>query len=234
MLKPSIIIVPLIMVAGCATETRLDNSSTAVRVSTALPPPDTPVAFVDVAPYRMGPGDEITVTVFGAPELQRAAVIDAAGMFAVPLVGSIAAAGKTPQEFATEIENNLRGPYLKQPRVSVNITKAINQQMVTVDGEVEQPGVYPIAGRLTLQQAVATAQGATELANVRNVIVFRTVGGQKMAAMFDLKGIRSGRVADPQIYGNDVVVVGESAVQKFLKSAPWAAVAALGRFVPAP
>jgi polysaccharide export outer membrane protein len=47
--------------------------------------------------------------------------------------------------------------------------------------------------------------------------VFRTVGSQKVAALFSLKEIRAGRLEDPQIYGNDIIVVGESAARKFFR-----------------
>jgi polysaccharide biosynthesis/export protein len=222
----------VLVLSGCGAGTRLDESSTAVRVASALPPPDSPVQAVDVAPYRIVPGDEINISVFGAPELDRTGtIVDAAGNISLPLAGTVTVAGKTPEEVAAHIEAKLRGPYLKNPRVAVNVKQTTAQQTVTVDGEVEQPGVYPVLSRMTLQQAIATARGASEMANIRNVIVFRTVNGQKMAAMFDLKDIRSGRYPDPQIYGNDIVVVGESAVQKFLRSAT-AGFPVLGRFIP--
>jgi len=66
---------------------------------------------------------------------------------------------------------------------------------------------------------------------VKNVIVFRTVNGQKMAAMFDLQAIRSGRTPDPEIFGNDIVVVGESEVQKFLRNFG-TGFPIIGRFIP--
>lgn len=219
------------VLCGCGGGTQLGQSSTAVRVATALPPPDTRVVAVETAPYRIGPGDELTVSIFGAPELDRTGIVDGAGNFAIPLVGTVSAAGKTPQQFAENIETSLRGPYLKNPRVAVNVKQSGAQQTVTIDGEVAQPGVYPVVGRMTLQQAIATARGASQAANLRNVIVFRTVSGQKMAAMFDVKDIRSGRYPDPQIYGNDIVIVGESAVQKFLRNAAMS-FPMLGRFIP--
>lgn len=231
MLKYPVQLLALFLLCGCAAETRLDPSSSTVRVATVLPAPDSPIAPVDVAPYRIVPGDEVTVSVFGASELERTATVDAAGNFSLPLAGTVAAAGKTPEEFSSEIETRLRGRYVKNPRVAVNVKQATNQRTVTVDGEVQQPGIYPVTSRMTLQQAIATARGASDTANIRNVIVFRTVSGQKMAAMFDLKAIRSGRSQDPQIYGNDIVVVGESAIQKFLRNSPFA-FPLLGRFIP--
>jgi polysaccharide export outer membrane protein len=218
------------LLCACGGGTQLDTSSTAVRVATALPPPDSRTVPIEVAPYRIAPGDELTVSIFGAPELDRTGTVDSAGNFALPLAGTINAAGKTPLEFASQVEAKLRGPYLKNPRVSINLKQGA-QQMVTVDGEVGAPGVYPVVGQMTLQQAIATAKGASEAANIRNIIVFRTVGGQKMAAMFNLKDIRSGRYADPQIYGNDIVIVGESAIQRFLRNTQMS-FPMLGRFLP--
>ena len=209
----------------------LNSSSTAVHVATALPPPDSTVVPIETAPYHIVPGDELVVSVFGASDLDRAGMVDGAGNFSMPLAGTIHVAGQTPQEVSAMIEDKLRGNYLKHPRVALNVKQSANQQTITVDGEVQQPGIYPVVGRMTLQQAIATAHGASQEANIRKVIVFRTVNNQKLAAMFDLKSIRSGQVADPQIYGNDVVVVGESGIQKFLKNA-YLPFTALGRFIP--
>lgn len=228
--RPSLTLL-LLLLSGCGGGTRLSQDSTAVKVASALPPPDSTVVPLEVAPYRIAPGDEIAVSIFGAPELDRAGIVDAAGNFSLPLAGAVPAAGRTPDELAREVEGKLRGPYLKNPRVAVNVKQATNQQSVTIDGEVAQPGIYPVNRRMTLQQAIATARGATETANVKNVIVFRTVSGQKMAAMFDLQAIRSGRSPDPEIFGNDIVVVGESAIQKFLRNFA-TGFPILGRFIP--
>lgn len=221
----------MLAVSGCVGDTGLSSSSTAVQVATALPAPDTTVAPVEVAPYRVIPGDELTVSVFGAPDLDRTGLVDGAGNFAMPLAGTVHVAGKSPEEISSTIGERLRGGYIKNPRISVNVKQALNQRAVTVDGEVLQPGVYPVTGRMTLQQAIATAKGASQEANIRRVVVFRTVNNQKLAAMFDLKAIRSGKAPDPEIFGNDIVVVGENAIQKFLKNSYYA-FPLLGRFLP--
>jgi polysaccharide export outer membrane protein len=131
-------------------------------------------------------------------------------------VGTIGAGGKTPAELSQIVTAQLKGRYLKNPQVSVNVLKA-RSQTFTVDGSVRQPGVYPIVGKITLQQAIATARGADETANLGNVVVFRTVNNQKMAALFNLKEIRAGRLTDPAVYGNDIIVVGENATRRFFK-----------------
>lgn len=217
-------------VTACGGGVQLDGKSGAVHVAQALPAPDETTPATDFSSYRIGPMDEIAVTVFDAPELAREGAVDAAGNFSMPLVGSVQAGGKTPQELADAIGASLRGRYIKNPQVAVNI-KAAKSRTITVDGAVQQPGVYPVAGRITLQQAVATARGASEAADIDKVIVFRTISGKKMAAMFNLRDIRSGRYPDPEIYGNDIVVVGENAARRFFRDATMS-FPLLARFVP--
>lgn len=220
----------LVLAGGCASGPMLDSSSSAVVVSGALPAPDNRAATVDLAGYRLGPRDVIRVDVFGAPELTREAEVDASGRFSMPLIGEVAAAGSSPTELSTRIAERLRGSYLKDPQVSVNLVKA-QSQTFTVDGAVREPGVYPLVGRTTLQEAVATARGTDQVANLDNVVVFRTVNDRKMAALFSLKQIRAGQLRDPEIYGNDIIVVGESAARRFFRDFG-SAFPILGTFVP--
>lgn len=226
-----IVLVAACAVAGCASSASLDSRSAAVDVRTSLPTPDQAAQSIDMSEYRIGPSDKIEVTVFGAEELDREGTVDAVGNFQMPLVGAVGAGGTTPLELADKIADALRGRYIKEPQVTVNVVEA-RAHSITVDGAVTQPGVYPILGKMTLQQAIATARGASELADTDKVIVFRTIDGAKMAAMFDLDDIRAGRIVDPQVYGNDIIVVGESGMRRFLKDTQSIGVPILSRFIP--
>jgi polysaccharide biosynthesis/export protein len=217
-------------VGGCAADPTIGEGSTAVKVSQSLPPPDQTGMARDLSNYRISPLDVIRVEVFGAPELTREAEVDSAGNFSLPLAGAVQAAGKTPAEFSEAIAGQLQGRYLKKPQVSVNIVKA-QSKTFTVDGAVREPGNYPIVGKMTLQQAIATARGADQVANLNNVVVFRTAGKEKVAALFSLKEIRAGRLEDPQIYSNDIIVVGASAARRFFKDFG-SMFPVLGAFVP--
>ena len=228
---PVLALVAAGLLAGCVSNApTLDENSRAVTVASTLPPPDQTGMSVDLSNYRIGPLDEIRVEVFGAPELTREGEVDAAGNFSMPLVGTVQAGGKTPTEMASLVSAQLKGRYLKNPQVSVNIKKARGQTF-TVDGAVREPGVYPIVGRVTLQQAIATAKGAGDAANINNVVVFRTVSNRKMAALFNLKDIRAGRLPDPDVYGNDIIVVGESATRRFFEDIT-RSFPVLGSFIP--
>ena len=174
--------------------------------------------------YKIGVLDVLSIRVFQEPELSFEQVaVDAAGTINYPLVGEITAVDKTAIELSDEIEMRLGARFIRNPQVVVGVVSSAGQR-VTVEGQVNEPGVYEVAGSSSLVESVARAKGLTNLAVDDEVIVFRVVDGQRMGAVFDLKAIREGRAADPQILGGDSIVVGFSAVrgvyQDFLRAAP--------------
>ena len=126
----------------------------------------------------------------------------------LPLAGTIEATGKSAAELAAIIEARLRGRYVRDSKVTV--TLETSNQVVTVDGQVKKPGLYPIVGRMTLMRAVASAEGMDEFAAASHVVVFRRVDGKEMGGLYDVRAIRQGLYADPEVFANDVVYVGES------------------------
>lgn len=230
MLKHALPLALFASLAACAGHGGLDSGSNAVTVADNLPPPDVEALTRNFSDYRIGANDEIEVQVFGVEEMTRRGTVDSAGYFSMPLAGAVLAGGKTPDELASLVEDRLRGRYLKDPQVSVNIVEA-RANMVTVDGAVRQPGIYPIVGTLTLQQAVAMARGADETADLGKIVVFRRAGGEQMAAMFDLKDIREGKYEDPVIFAADIVIVGESATRRFLRDLR-TTIPSFGQFTP--
>lgn len=168
--------------------------------------PDAAYSTEAQALYRIGPLDTLTINVFEVPDLSGDRQVDPLGNVAMPLIGDVSAQGKTAKEFETELQARLGKTYLQSPRVQVLVKDAVSQR-ITVDGSVGQPGIYPIAGRTTLIQAIATARGLNDKANPHRVVVFRRINGQRQAAGFDLQSIREGKMPDPELFGNDIVVV---------------------------
>ena len=161
--------------------------------------------------YVIGPLDTVTVDVFQEPELSAKDLqVDAAGNLLLPLVGTIHAADKTATALASEIKGMLTR-YVVRPSVTVT-TNSITQK-VAIEGEVNQPGVYEIKGNSSLVEALAMARSPTEVAALDQVVVFRTVDGQRTGAAFNLQRIRAGIDPDPVIIGGDRIVVGYSAVK---------------------
>lgn len=201
------------LLCGCASERFVGRTGLQVVDGARLPVPNRADVFLQQQrEYIIAPTDRLTLDVFGVAELTRTVQVDPSGTFTLPLVGMVQAAGKTPTEVARVIANRLRAQYMRDPQVAVN-AETINQT-VTVEGQVRTPGAYPVIGRTTLLQSLARAQGLTEDANTRYVVVFRRVGNQQMAALYDVQAIRQGAYEDPEIYGNDVITVGESQARR--------------------
>ncbi len=169
-----------------------------------------PAGDAPAAAYSLAPGDEVAIGVFGEKDLsQERAVIDAAGQLNLPLIGPVAASGKSTNELGAAIEMAYRARFIRDPHVTVSLLRATGG-LVTVEGEVKKPDIYPIRPGYTLLSAMALAGSPLPTARVDHVIIFRTIDGQRMGGRFDLKAIRSGQVDDPLVRDRDVVVVGFS------------------------
>jgi polysaccharide export outer membrane protein len=212
-----------LLVAGCASGRGGSISYDAANFGA----PDKPkVAKVDDL-YRLAPLDTVTVSVYQVPDLSHDYQIDQSGRLTMPLIGRVDAVGIGTTDLANAIAQRLDEKYLRNPNVVVSLKESASQ-VVTIDGSVHQPGIYPATAPLTLVQVVALARGTDELANPHRVAIFRTIGGKRMAAAFDLTSIRRGEMADPSIYPGDTIVVDGSGVKKaqrnILQSLPLASI----------
>lgn len=128
--------------------------------------------------YRIGAEDLLNISVYGAPDLDRTVRVSAEGEIHLPLVGDVQAAGRTSRELEAELEDRLRQKYMNDPQVNVFLT-TVESHPVSVLGAVGKPGVYQIRDPKTLIEMLSMAQGLTEEAGNR-VIVMRQ-GGYVMA-----------------------------------------------------
>ncbi len=220
MKKLVVLLAAIASLTGCAGTAELGGASDIkVLDGTMLPPPDRMDLMAETRPYLIGPFDRLSIDVFGIPELSAKEVqTDASGRISFPLAGILEAAGRTPGEIEDELEDRLRTRYVRDPQVTVNLKETVSQ-VITVDGQVREPGLYPVIGKMTLMRAIATAKGASEFAKLEDVVIFRTVKGQEYAALYNLKAIRRGNYDDPEVFANDVVVVGDSAARRLFKDA---------------
>lgn len=118
--------------------------------------------------YRLGPGDQLRITVFGEADLTGHFVVGAHGTISYPLVGDLAVAGKTVPEFVEMLTSVLQHGYVRQPNVSAEVE---NYRPFYILGEVQHPGTYPFSANLTVMDAVATAQGFTYRADTHRVFI---------------------------------------------------------------
>jgi polysaccharide export outer membrane protein len=205
------------LLASCATPVPLEPGPHLTRVeATDLPPPWGPGSEERAREYRVGPFDQLAISVFGLPELTQSVQVDAAGRISLPLIGAMEVAGHSAQEVSEAIAAGLRGRYVRNPQVSVNIESTVGH-VVTIDGQVREPGLYPVVGRMTLMRAIATAKGTSEFARLEDVVIFRTVEGREMAALYNLAAIRRGLYVDPEVFANDVIIVGDSPSRRMFR-----------------
>jgi len=202
--------------AGCSDGPRLGETSAPMVVTkmTELPPPDGVDPATGAAAYRIAPLDKVSLNVVDTPEMTGDFRTDSAGKIVLPYLGEVQAGGLTPAELSSQIDRDLRsGHFINDPRVAVNINEADSLNF-TIGGQVGQPGEYTAAPGMTLMRAIARAKGLSEYARLNDVVVFRTVNGQKLAALYDIDAIRLGHYADPPIYPRDVVEVGDSTARR--------------------
>jgi polysaccharide export outer membrane protein len=194
------------------------SGAPALAAATNLPPPDASHLSSAGADYRIEPLDTLDVNVSQVAELSKPVQVDTGGKILMPLIGQVQAAGRTPSELSDDIAAELKKKYMKDPQVVVAVKDAQGQK-ITVDGAVQQPGMYALAGPTTLMQAVSMAKGADpHFANVHKVAIFRTINGERRSAFYDLAQIRTGQAQDPPVYGSDIVVVDTSGAKSFFNN----------------
>jgi polysaccharide export outer membrane protein len=129
--------------------------------------------------YRLASGDRLRILVFGQDNLSNAYAVDPAGRISFPLVGSIPAAGRTTAELAAAIEQRLRGGFLREPQVSVEVEQF---RPFFVLGEVGQSGQYPFVPGATVQTAIAISGGFGPRAARSYAELTRSVDGRLVTA----------------------------------------------------
>lgn len=122
----------------------------------------------DDSGYKLGPGDELRVTVFGEDDLSGKYVVSAQGSVAMPLIGQVEVTGKTIPQTQSLIGEKYGANYLVNPRVSVEV---LNYRPFYILGEVNKPGSYPYVSSMTVLDAVALAGGFTPRADESDIVI---------------------------------------------------------------
>ena len=111
------------------------------------------------------------MTVYNEPNLSGEYAVSGAGEIAFPLIGMVAADGRTVADVTQALTTCIADGYMSDPRVSVEV---LNYRPFYILGEVQKPGEYPYVAGMTIEQAVAVAGGFNYRANARRVNLRRT------------------------------------------------------------
>ncbi len=169
------------------------------------PPPYRDVPSNEFNRYRIGIGDVLAVTVTGFPEFNTQVEVDLEGQVVIPILGMMSLRGMTIDEAQTLLSYELGNRYLQQPPEVILTLNFPRPALVTVTGEVVEPGFYELPPGSNPFDALFRAGGSTTQADLRSVIVRRTLmdgtvieqtmdlitplqGGQPLPAMFLLEG----------------------------------------------
>jgi polysaccharide biosynthesis/export protein len=132
-----------------------------------------PIAATHDAPYHLDAGDRLRVVVFGQEGLTNTYAIDAGGAITMPLIGAVAARGKTPAGLAADISARLRNGYIREPSVAVEVE---TYRPFFILGEVAAPGQYPYVPNMSVESAVAIAGGFSPRAKRDSVTLTHNAG----------------------------------------------------------
>lgn len=169
-------------------------------------------ATVAASPYRINPGDQLEILVWGDERLQRSVLVLPDGTFAFPLVGQVNAAGRLPGEIERVITAGLQPQYKGPvPQVTVSVQKASGYQFSVV-GKVRSPGTFTPGRYVNALEALAIAGGPSEFANTGSIRVIRKAGDRlyvvSVRIQDALRGETNLSAADiPRIESGDTMVV---------------------------
>ncbi|MEM7068959.1 MAG: polysaccharide biosynthesis/export family protein [Pseudomonadota bacterium] len=146
-------------------------------------------------PYTLDAGDTLRITVFNQDNLTNTYMVDKAGYVAFPLVGAVAARGKTTKQLERAIAHNLANGFLRDPDVAVEVA---TYRPFFIMGEVGTSGQYSYVPGMTVQNAIAIAGGYSARAEQENADITRNVNGR----------IMTGRVSisDPILPGDTIYI----------------------------
>jgi polysaccharide export outer membrane protein len=166
-----------------------------------------------LAPYRINPGDELEIYVWGEERLQRTVRVLPDGTFSFPLVGRVDAIGKLPADLETAISKGLASQFRDQvPQVTVSIRTPAGFQ-VSVIGKVRGPGTFTPGRYLNVLEALFLAGGPTDFASTNDVLILRKQGSSLTPIRVRLTDIIKGNPSArdlaglPELQSGDTVVV---------------------------
>ena len=196
-------LVPLtVMLALAAGSLAAQNGTQPAARSAAAPNAE---ANATVADYRLVPGDKLRIEVYKDPQISQTLQIRPDGKITVPLVGDVAAAGRTPVALRDSITTSLK-EYITNPVVTVIVVE-FEPQSVSVMGEVARPGPVPIKGKLSVLEALAVAGGFKDFANTKNITIRRPTASGVQIIRFNYRDAVKGEGKPLYLQPGDIVIV---------------------------
>jgi polysaccharide export outer membrane protein len=144
----------------------------ALALTACAPPPIYNWNAESAIGYRIGPGDQLRVVVWKHDELSTQAGVRPDGAISLPLVGDVAATGRSASEIAADVQNRLHRFYQDDPPVTVQVQE-VKSYKIYVIGEVQKPGEYAPSHEVTVLMGLSLAGGFTRFADADRIVIVR-------------------------------------------------------------
>ena len=148
--------------------------------------------------YTISPGDILRIAVWKEPDLTTEVFVRLDGRITVPLLGDIDAAGRSPNQLASEVQAKLARFLELPPQVTVTVSQAVSARFFVL-GEVVRSGAYPLQTRTTVLQALSLAGGFGPFAKRERIIIIREHNGKRSALRVNYSEIETGAGRDQNI-----------------------------------
>ena len=155
--------------------------------------------------YVIGAQDMLDISVWKEEQLTKTVPVRPDGKISMPLLNDVQAAGLTPTQLANQITESLK-KFVTDPQVTV-IVREINSQRVYLLGEVARAGAYPLLPNMTVLQALSSAGGFTQFANLKKIYVLRVENGKQEKFPFNYKHALESPDQNILLKAGDTIVV---------------------------
>ncbi len=199
----------IMRLSGCAALVVLSLAAcSSPKVLTA------PVATAASSPYLIGPGDQLSIFVYQAPQLSVPGLsVRPDGRISMPLIPDIAAAGKTPTQLSKDIEDKLK-QFVKEPNVSVIVSGFVGplDRQIRVIGEATEPLALPYRDQMTVLDVMIQTKGLTRFAAGNSAVIVRTIDGQRQTIKVRLSDLlKDGDInQNVPMYPGDTLIIPQS------------------------
>jgi len=191
----------LVLLSGCATSAKEQESVMKSSADTTVPP-------ITLSEYIIGPGDILKVKVWRHPDFSSTVKVQPDGMVSFPLVGDLIVTNMGLIEFRDLLARKL-DKYVVDPQVSVEVAASLSNKFYVL-GEVRKPGMFVLDEPKTISEAIMFAGGFTYNAKETEVVLMRKgTDGAMKPVKFDIDAIMKGEKPENDVYlqRGDVVYV---------------------------
>jgi polysaccharide biosynthesis/export protein len=164
---------------GVSTAQKPDGKGSTPAAADPTKAPSPPTGITPPPGYVIGVQDVLSIVFWRDKDMSADVTVRPDGKISLPLLNEIQAAGSTPEQLRTKIQE-AAGKYIEEPNATV-VVREIHSRNVFITGNVAKPGTYTLVGNMNVLQLIALAGGVLEFADAKNIKVIQTdeTGAQK-------------------------------------------------------